>query len=99
VTPISTGRGKRTVNDEGSPAAISLSLKGCTVKKLSIYLHKRRLRIAYQRYIRERVDMDCGISLAETISPHLVHLRDRCNHLLDQLAKLDPDNCPITRIN
>lgn len=69
------------------------------MKKLSIYLLKRRLRITYRRYISERADIDCGATLVETISPRLVRLRDRCNYLLDQLAKIDPENCPVTRIN
>lgn len=67
------------------------------LKKLRIFLLKRNLRAAYSAYLAAHDHLDCGNDMAEQMHPR-TQLRDRCNTLLGQLAELDPENCPATRI-
>lgn len=67
-------------------------------KQARIALLKARLRSAYIAYRFASDHLDCGAHLAAHINPDAMRLRNRCNRLLGLLAKLDPDNCPCTRI-
>ncbi|WVR18310.1 hypothetical protein y223_00030 [Bordetella phage PY223] len=67
-------------------------------KQARIALLKARLRSAYIAYRSATDHLDCGAQLAAHISPEAARLRTRCNRLLGILAKLDPNNCPCTRI-
>ncbi|CAB3955753.1 hypothetical protein ACOTFH_27375 [Achromobacter xylosoxidans] len=67
-------------------------------KQARITLLKARLGSAYRAYMAASDHLDCGAQLAAHINPDVARLRNRCNRLLGILAKLDPDNCPCTRI-
>lgn len=67
------------------------------LKKLRIALLKRQLSAAYSDYLSAHDHLDCGNATAELMHPR-TKLRGRCNSLLEQLAVLDPENCPVTRI-
>lgn len=68
------------------------------LKKARIAYLKSRLRSAYRAYLHTSDCLDCGTALAAHMSPEAARLRLRCNQLLDRLAKLDPENCPISRV-
>lgn len=68
------------------------------MKTLRIWLLKRKLRRAYREYLEVDSSMACGAALADHITGRVTEARVRCNRILGELAKLDPENCPCTRI-
>lgn len=70
-----------------------------TVKSLRVWLLKRKLRAAYIQYMTCNSYLDCGDALAAHLNSNASRARDKCNAILEKLAVLDPDKCPVSRIN
>lgn len=51
---------------------------------------KRKAERYYILYYKEADKYDCGLSLAENISPTMVQYKTAFNEIMDELAKIDP---------
>jgi len=58
-------------------------------KAVRAWLLKLRLRRLYARYCDQADGYDCGIALAEHISPELSYMRARMDALLAELQALE----------
>lgn len=68
------------------------------MKRLRIWWAKRQFKAAYLSYMSALDQMDCGAALAAEVSPRIARTKVKANQRLARLARIDPDNCPCSRI-